>query len=168
MNIWSNFHKEFLSMNFIMDDLSHHRNNIDVNLIGGYISALEAFGKKITGTSIISINFEELVFHFYREPEDSSLLYLIVANRDDKDDSINIKIQRIADLFYNKYSKVLEGFNGIVNPFYTFGDTLVEMKIADTDCGNGPECSKCPNAKKSSKIPEYIGKLHKKLVPKEN
>ncbi len=102
-----------------------------VSLLGGYISALESFGHAITGTKITSMNFEEVAFHFYKDPRDSSLTYLLVTDLDVDHNIITSKMNKISDLFYKEYSEILDAFAGVLGPFKGFTSILKKMKIVE-------------------------------------
>ena len=101
----------------------------NLSLIGGYISALESLGNVITGTEIKFMRFEEVAFHFYKDPNDPRLTYLIVSDLKEDPSDMVLKIKEIAKAFFNEYSDILDAFSGVVGPFKPFSNTLNEMNI---------------------------------------
>ncbi len=136
----------------------------DVNLITSYISALQMISEEITGSSIKSINFNEIAFHFYIDTKISGLFYIIVADIDDNQKTISNKIRKIGDLFSQLYFQKIEHFNGNIGQFKNFGKILIEKNIAKGNCGENSECDSCPNRNNESRIIENFKKDKKKFI----
>jgi len=117
----------------------------DINLVSSYLYALQQISVEITGTSIKSLNFEEISLHFYKDPNDPNIFYVVVTDVDDDKDEVNFKIHRIAEIFNQNYKSILKDFHGYVNPFRNFGDILISMNLAEKNCGGGSECEGCSN-----------------------
>lgn len=128
----------------------------DINLISSYLYAIQQLSLEITGTSIKSLNFEKIAFHFYRDPYDSNMFYVVVTDVDDDLEEINFKIHRIAEIFEEKYKKYLQQFHGNIAVFRNFGDILVSMNIAERSCGGGSECEGCEHKDNFSEISKII------------
>lgn len=143
-------------------------NSLEANmeLISGFLSALQIFSSKIAGSLLKSINFENLTFHFYVDLKDPSLFYVFTTDIDYDQEEINFYIKRVASLFYKKYFIDLKNFSGAISPFSSFVDSLIEMKIIQKNCGKFPECIRCLKSKKISKIFESL-KENAKVDPSD-
>jgi hypothetical protein len=128
----------------------------DINLISSYLYALQQISLEITGTSIKSLNFEKISFHFYKDPYDPNIFYVVVTDVDDNLEEINFKIHRIAEIFDKTYKNYLQEFHGNIVPFRTFGDILIDMNITQRNCGGGSECEGCANKDQISEISKII------------
>ncbi len=128
----------------------------DINLVSSYLYALQQLSVEITGTQIKSLNFEEIALHFYKDPRDEHLFYVIVTDVDDEIDEINFKIHRIAEIFNQNYKKILLDFHGNISHFKNFGDTLIKMNIAERNCGGGSECEDCSHNNDFSDLGKVI------------
>ena len=129
-----------------------HALSSDINLVSSYLYALQQLSIEITGTPIKSLNFEEITLHFYKDPRDIHMFYVIVTDVEDEIDEINFKIHRIAEIFNQNYEPILLDFHGNVYPFKNFGDILVNMNITERKCGGGSECEDCPHSEEFSEI----------------
>jgi len=119
----------------------------DVMLTSGFVSAVLSFGQELTGQEVKRISFGDL--HLLFQARDQ--LLMLIAVDDDDFESNQVKLQRIADLFFENYGDLLEDghFMGNLTPFEGFRDLLIELNIAQKNCGGRPECKGCPNSKKS-------------------
>ncbi|MBY9019809.1 MAG: hypothetical protein KGD67_02045 [Candidatus Lokiarchaeota archaeon] len=120
-----------------------HSLGSDINLVSSYLYALQQISLEITGTPIKSLNFEEIALHFYKDPSDPNIYYVIVTDIDDDMDEINFKIHRIAEIFEQNYKDNIQDFFGNIAPFRDFGDILINMNLAEKNCGGGSECEGC-------------------------
>jgi hypothetical protein len=124
----------------------------DINLVSSYLYAIQQISLEITGTSIKSLNFEKIAFHFYRDPNDPNIFYVVVTDIEDDLEDINFKIHRIAEIFKKHYNDYLKEFHGNIVPFRNFGDILIDMNIAQRNCGGGSECEGCSHNDDLSEI----------------
>lgn len=129
-----------------------HALHPDDVLVSSYLSALQMLSKEITGGLINSINFENVTFYFYNDPNDDNLSYVIVADIDDDRSEIDFKIRRIAEIFYERYQSDLQDFKGDITEIKDFSKILNEMNITQKNCGGRPECAGCPNSTIESRI----------------
>ena len=110
--------------------------------ISNFITALHMFGKSMIGHSIRNIRFEHLYFMLLNEED---FLFLISID-DDLIAENRFKLERISELFLEKYSQELrdikESDNG--HDFTEFIDLLIDMNIAQRNCGGNPTCDDCP------------------------
>jgi len=133
-----------------------HSLSRDINLVSSYLYAVQQLSLEITGTSIKSMNFEEIALHFFKDINDPNIFYVIVSDVDDDLEEINFKIHRIAEIFNQNYKTILEDFHGYVGPFRNFGDILISMNLAEKNCGGGSECEGCSHNKDFSDLGKVI------------
>jgi len=136
----------------------------DINLVSSYLYALQQISVEITGTSIKSLNFEKIAFHFYKDPYDSNVFYVIVTDVDDDLEEINFKIHRIAEIFDQNYKENLQEFHGNVGTFRDFGDILLSMNLAEKNCGGGSECEGCAHNEDFSDIVNVLENSERKFL----
>ncbi len=126
--------------------------NGSFSLFSGFVSALETFTGEITKSALKSINFEDFKINFYRDLNKLDLLYVLITDLDDNYDQIQHKLKKISRLFLEKHQDILTNFDGNINQFNKFGDILIDMEIAQKNCGGHPECYECQNRNNNSKI----------------
>jgi len=131
------------------------------DLIAGFIHGLESFTSKIMGSSLKSINVEDYIFYFYKDPSKYHLLFIFITEPDADEESIKFKMKKIAGLFIEKYSEVLVDFTGEVSQFNDFKDLLIQMNLAQKNCGGRPECEGCPNSGNYLKVLDIFKKEKK-------
>jgi hypothetical protein len=100
----------------------------DPSMLGAFFSAIHKFGQANEGGSIQQVEFEHLTF-------------LVKENV--------VKLDRIADIFTHVYGHYLtDGEDAIGIPDTTdFDNLLIDLKIAQRNCGGRPLCEGCPNAR---------------------
>ena len=133
-----------------------HSFGSDLNLVSSYLYALQQLSVEIAGTPIKSLNYEVIALHFYKDPNDSNIFYVIVTDIDDDKDDINFKIHRIAEIFNQNYKDNLKEFWGNVVPFRNFGEILISMNLAEKNCGGGSECEGCSHNNDFSDLGKVI------------
>ncbi|MHA1144619.1 MAG: hypothetical protein ACTSRW_07775 [Candidatus Helarchaeota archaeon] len=124
----------------------------DPQLISGFLGAIDTFASEVANQSMKSIEFGELKLHFYKHSKNVELLVVLVTDLNEKQDLIQYKLEKIASIFIEQYADHIENFKGDVEIFENFGDILIEMKLAQKNCGGRPECDGCPNSGNTSKI----------------
>ena len=80
------------------------------------------------------------------------MLYVFIADTIDDPNAINFKIKKIASLFNDMYSELIRDFSGEVSRFNDFKDVLIDMNLAQRNCGGRPECEGCPNSDKTNVV----------------
>ena len=128
----------------------------DLNLISSYLYALQQLSLEITGTAIKSLNFEKIAFHFYKDPNDPNMFFVLVTDIDEDLEDINFKIHRIAEIFNQNYKNNLQDFHGNIRPFRGFGEILISMNLAERNCGGGSECEGCSHNEDFSEIGKIL------------
>ena len=136
-----------------------HSLQVEDDLLTGFISGLVSFSREATGSSIKKMTFDDYVFHFLKQISGSHLLYVLVSEEGDEMEEIEFKMNKIADLFHERYSSVMEDFCGEVSRFEEFKQLLLDMNLAQKNCGGRPECDGCPN---SSNVAHFLESFQKK------
>ncbi|MBY9020516.1 MAG: hypothetical protein KGD67_05620 [Candidatus Lokiarchaeota archaeon] len=77
---------------------------------------------------------------------------MVVTDVDDDLEEIDFKIHRIAEIFDKNYKDYLQEFHGNIVPFRNFRDILINMNIAQRNCGGGSECEECAHNDDLSEI----------------
>ena len=158
-------HKVFILKDGILliDKNFSNRLKVEMRLVTGFLSAIQSFSREMTGSSMRSMNFENLTFHFYMEKKVPGLVYVIITDLDYNLKEVNCKIMKISSLFFEKYSKYLSNFNGDVAPFESFNETLDTNNIDKKYCGDREKCTFCSyRGRRSIIIDEH--KSHQNLI----
>jgi len=138
--------------------------NESSSLITGFISALSSFSGEITDSILKSINFEDFIMYIFKDPQEKKLLYIFITDVEDDPKQIQYKFKKIADIFRRKYKKYLNNFKGNINSFESFGNILIEMNIAQKNCGGHFECEECPKKEESSKVYQILKRSEKDFI----
>ena len=115
----------------------------DPLMISSFISAIYAFGQSLNSRGIKNIRFEHLYFMLYTQNE---FIFLISVD-DDLESENRAKLERISSLFLERYSEQLRELEeASTTPDFTeFIDLLLDLDIAQKNCGEHPDCEDCPN-----------------------
>jgi len=132
---------------------SLHSNPI---LLSGFFDALMSFSEEFEQGSLEQLRFKNANVNFLKS---NGLLYVIVTDLEDNLTVNTTKLNKIAQLFYRGYGKFLSNFSGEITSFDKFKDTILELGIAQKNCGNHKECSDCQNSAKNNPILDEIMKL---------
>ncbi len=133
-----------------------HSFDVNKDLLSNFFTAIQKFSIAVTGNSINFINFEKLLIYLYEDPNDESLLYILITDFDDKPIEINFKMHKIANLFYKKYRQYIQKFKGDITPFQTFGNVLEKMRITLKNCGGYSTCNNCSRNNNKSTVISVI------------
>ncbi len=115
----------------------------DMQLMSGFFSAIQSFSKEIAGSCMRSIDFEEIIFHFYIDQNFSELYYVIVTDREYDMKEIQCKILKIKSIFSKQFEKLLHGFCGNISQFDSFNEKLDNLRIEEDFCGDRNKCTNC-------------------------
>ncbi|MHA2386782.1 MAG: hypothetical protein ACXAEE_11290 [Candidatus Thorarchaeota archaeon] len=117
----------------------------DPSMLSAFFSAIHKFGQANEGGPIQQVEFEHLTF-LVKEMDD--LLFVISFDDDNVKENV-VKLDRIADIFTHVYGHYLtDGEDAIGIPDTTdFDNLLIDLKIAQRNCGGRPLCEGCPNAR---------------------
>ena len=130
-----------------------HRNPI---LLSGFFDALVSFSEEFEQGSLDQLKFKNSNVNFLKS---DGLLYIIVSDLDDSFSNISTKLRKIARLFFGEYGKFLIDFSGEITSFDKFSMILLDLGIAQKNCGNHSECSECPDNNNPNPILDEIMKL---------
>lgn len=97
--------------------------NINEQLFSGFLVAILAFSKEISNRQLKSINLEDLTL-FYKNLEDSKLIFVIAVDSKERESEIREKIDRIEEAFLRKYREILSEWNGEISIFNEFEPEL--------------------------------------------
>jgi hypothetical protein len=146
------FHQNFGNCHSIDDNM---------DLFGGFISAIQMLSKKLNESEIQLIELKDKKLAFEKT---SILTYVIICDFNDSNDEINLKLKRISKIFEDTYSSELKGFKGETTHFSSFAETLIKLNITQKNCGGRPECEGCPNSSKTLPLKDYIKEIDKKTT----
>ena len=125
-------------------------------LLSGFFDALVSFSEEFEQGSLDQLKFKDSNVNFLKS---NGLLYIIVSNLDDSFTTISTKLKKIARLFFGEYGEFLIDFNGEITSFDKFKTTLLDLGIAQKNCGKHSECSECPDRNNPNPILDEIMKL---------
>jgi hypothetical protein len=120
-----------------------HSLSAEPSVISNFVSAMFMFGQSLNNQEIKNIRFEHLYFMFYPLKE-----YIFLISVDDDFEAENrVKLERISELFMGQYTQGNPPpMNTSTPPDYTeFIDLLIDLNIAQNNCGAHPDCEDCPN-----------------------
>ena len=122
-----------------------------------FISALQIFSNELTGSEMrmLELTNKKLIFH-----QTPNNIFAVLCEKADMNTEIISKAQKISELFETTYSEELCQFNGDVNLFHNFRNQLIELNIAQNNCGGRPECNDCPNSQKTHQMESVIKELN--------
>ena len=132
---------------------SLHSNPI---LLSGFFDALISFSEEFEQGSLEQLRFHNANVNFLKS---DGLLYVIVTDLEDSLSVNTTKLRKIAKLFFSEYGIYLTDFNGEITSFDKFKNTILELGIAQKNCGNHAECLDCQNSSKDNPILDEILKL---------
>lgn len=131
----------------------------NMDLISGFLNAIQSFSSEVTKSYINTINFDNFIFHFYKDSKNYSILFVIItySNSNSNSKEIICKIQKISSIFFDNYSLILNQYDGELTQFYPFSECLTNMRISQKNCGgNRSLCNECPyHAKQNLIINEF-------------
>ena len=125
-------------------------------LLSGFFEALISFSEEFEQGSLDQLKFKNTNMNFLKS---DGLLYIIVSDLDDSFTTISTKLRRIARLFFGEYGTFLTDFSGEITSFDNFKKTLLNLGIAQKNCGKHSECSECPDSNNPNPILDEIMKL---------
>jgi hypothetical protein len=131
----------------------------EINLISGFISAIQMFSEQLAGSQIEMIELMEKKMAFSKS---NSTINAIICDKTDTNDVISVKIKKVTEIFENEYKQQIKDFNGNIALFDKFGQVLIDLNITQKNCGGRPECEGCPNSSKSLPLQQYIEQLYQK------
>ena len=125
-------------------------------LLSGFFEALISFSEEFEQGSLDQLKFKNTNMNFLKS---DGLLYIIVSDLEDSFTTISTKLKKIARLFFGEYGTFLTDFSGEITSFDNFKKTLLNLGIAQKNCGKHSECSECPDSNNPNPILDEILKL---------
>jgi hypothetical protein len=125
-------------------------------LLSGFFDALISFSEEFEQGSLDQLKFKNSSVNFLKS---DGLLYIIVSDLEDSLSDNTTKLKKIARLFFGEYGKYLVDFSGEITSFDDFKETLLNLEIAQKNCGKHSECSECPDSNNPNLILDEIMKL---------
>jgi len=98
---------------------------MDVDLLGGFLTAIQQFGMELSKKQVKEIILGDERYSIYKE---ENQLFFIVGRSSIKAQAQDIEktLEKIYTKFYKEYSKELDNFLGDVLIFKSFKDKLFE------------------------------------------
>ncbi|MEM2109978.1 MAG: ADP-ribosylation factor-like protein [Candidatus Odinarchaeota archaeon] len=103
----------------------YEQSSIDDNLISGFLSALQNFVSEVSSGDVIRTIKTGNVKFIYNIIHD--IIVVAVADQEDDEKKIQEKVEKIAEIFYNKFKVNLENWTGDVSPFKPFEEDLEDI-----------------------------------------
>jgi hypothetical protein len=101
---------------------------VNEQLFGGLMTALDSFASELAKGGLSSFELSSIRFTILKE---KGLLFVANSGKDVKDKKVQDELKIIAQKFSNKYSEILDDWDGDVNPFSNFNDEIVDS-LEDT------------------------------------
>ena len=133
-----------------------HSFGTDPDLISGFLAAIIQYAGVASDQPLAGIDFGSLKMAI---KSNKDRIYAILFENTDENKVMQTRLQKIIELFESLYEKELKNFNGDVSIFDNFGDKLIQLKMAQKNCGGRPECKGCPNSSKLLSLKLFINKL---------
>ncbi|MGC9780773.1 MAG: hypothetical protein HZR80_16140 [Candidatus Heimdallarchaeota archaeon] len=135
-----------------------HSLNSNPILLSAFFEALISFSEEFEQGTLEQLKFENTNVNFLKS---NGLLYILVSDTSDRMQTIRSKLKKIARLFNEKFGNTVKDFTGEITSFSQFKNTLLELEIAQKNCGKHSECSEYPDKENNSSILDQIIKTEK-------
>lgn len=117
-----------------------HQLNQDPMLLSAFFDAIMKFSNEFEQGNLEQIKFKEATVGFLKK---HNLLFVIIADKSDVQEKNNTKLQIIAKLFFEKFSDQIKHFSGEYSQFNGFKNQLINLGIAQYNCGKNSNCKQC-------------------------
>ncbi|HEY0088377.1 MAG TPA: hypothetical protein VGB37_06015 [Candidatus Lokiarchaeia archaeon] len=112
----------------------HHQftKQLDEQIIGGFLFAIEKFGEKIAQSELKSFEFKSIKFILIKEKD---ILFIANYAKHVKDEKIIDELKRVSNIFFKSYSNIIDNWNGDLNVFADFEEKIrdsLEKRFEDT------------------------------------
>ncbi|MHA1150777.1 MAG: hypothetical protein ACTSR8_21365 [Promethearchaeota archaeon] len=101
--------------------------DVDNDLVSGFLTAVSNFAKEIKGGEIKSLNFKNFNY-VYSYDTDLDCMFIIVIDIDDLEEEATNKVELMKDEFISRYRNVLTNWTGDVTIFENFNE-FVDKEI---------------------------------------
>jgi hypothetical protein len=98
---------------------------VDQDLISGFLTALSSFSSEVKGGKIESLVMQDIRFIY--SIGDSDLLFVFCCDKDDLEDEVQGRIEKVKNEFYRMFKDQVKNWNGNVTIFRPFDEIIDEM-----------------------------------------
>jgi len=119
-----------------------HKLNSDPILLSAFFDALLSFASEFEQGTLEQIKFKKTNINYLKM---NKLLYIVISDISDGINVIKSKLNKISKLFNDKYNLILENYSGEISQFKDFRNILLDMNLAQINCGEHPDCNDCEN-----------------------
>lgn len=133
----------------------------DPHLFAGFLSAIYNFSESINSGGISKIDLSDDKRILFQKND--KRIYAMICDSTDDIQTMEVKAEKISEIFESEYKKELERFEGDISCFEGFGALLLDLKINQKNCGARPECDDCPNSSKSLPLDNITNELKEEL-----
>lgn len=103
----------------------YEQSNIDDNLISGFLSALQNFVAEVSSGDVIRTIKTGNVKFIYNILQD--IIVVVAVDKEEDEKRIQEKVEKISEVFYNKFKTELENWTGDVTVFKKFDEDLEDI-----------------------------------------
>ena len=100
---------------------------IDQDLISGFLTALASFSTEVKGGKIESLVMQDIRFIY--SVSDNELLFVFCCDKDDMEDEVQGRIEKVKKEFNQMYSDQIKNWNGNVTIFKPFDEIVDDMIV---------------------------------------
>ena len=119
-----------------------HKLNSNPMLLSAFFDALLSFAEEFEQGTLEQLKFKKSNINYLKFDD---LLYIAITDITDETNVIKSKLNKVAELFTEKYEINLLNHSGEFTQFRNFSDILIELGIAQRNCGEHSDCSECSN-----------------------
>ncbi|MFX1502275.1 MAG: hypothetical protein ACFFDH_15040 [Promethearchaeota archaeon] len=101
---------------------------IKQEIFGGFLTAISDFAKEIKGGEVKTLNFGNLNL-FYSYSRDYDFIFVIIADLDDLESEIRIKVELMKSEFLRRYGSYLQNWYGNTSIFEDFDEFIIKNII---------------------------------------
>ncbi|NHJ87809.1 MAG: hypothetical protein FK734_20270 [Asgard group archaeon] len=117
-----------------------HKLNKDPMLLSAFFEAIMSFSSEFDQGILQFIKFKSATAGFLKK---NDLLFVAISDTTDHENSISTKLKVIAKMFHQEFGSKLKQFTGEYSIFKSFKDQLIELGIAQYNCGENSLCEQC-------------------------
>jgi hypothetical protein len=100
---------------------------VDQDLISGFLTALASFSTEVKGGKIESLVMQDIRFIY--SVGDNELLYVFCCDKDDLEDEVQGRIEKVKGEFTRMFSDQVKNWNGNVTIFKPFDEIVDDMIV---------------------------------------
>ena len=135
-----------------------HKLDSNPILLAAFFDAMFKFAAEFDQGISEQMKFKNSNINYLKE---NKMLFIVISDPKDNANVIQSKLNKIAELFNERYHNVLPNYNGEISLFNDFSN-LLELKIAEKNCGEHLDCKDCPNRiSTSNAMNDIMGEIEK-------